>query len=306
MPTSSVRLPVLATVKAAYQDVFADFPATLRALSLMFVLLVVFTEVPLLFLANYVEANMLPQMEQMKQQLEAGVMPPASGMDNKMWVTVGALAIYTLQMIFIFRFMQGWYRQWLLGENKGQVVDLRLGKGEWQLMITSIKAGLVFIPFIFIAMLVLTGAYPTGDTKAPPAYDYRPYLVLVLIGALYVQGRTALAYPITAMADAKHSVRSSWSLTKRQGARIALGNLMLMVPMIVAMIAMFEVLSWFLTLFISKDTTISGGGLFDMSLRLLYKCLAEFCVLIFVAGLSAYHARCYAYLVRTSSSHSVH
>jgi hypothetical protein len=208
-------------------------------------------------------------------------------------------------MIFLFRFTLGWYRQLLLGENKGEVVKLRLGKPEWQLMLTSVKAGFAFMPFVFIAMMILTAAYPDGDVKVAAAFDIWPWLGGLLLCVLYVQARLALAYPICAMGEHTTSVRQSWRLTQRQSLRIAAGNLLIELPFIAAMVGVVYALSWLLALVIHPETLMQNN-IADILVRILFKAIAEFFILLIIAGISAYHARCYAYLVRSSSSSTVH
>jgi hypothetical protein len=210
-------------------------------------------------------------------------------------------------MIFMFRFMQGWYRQWLVGENKGQTIGMRLGRGEWQIMVAGVKAGFVFLPFLFLGTMILASAFPGGDVNVAPVFNFWPYLAVMLAAALYVQARVSLAYPITAMSeDATACVRQSWKLTKNQGARIALGNLLISVPTMAAVWLLFMGLSWIMSLFLPENVPITNGSMLDIGLQFLFKVVAEFCILLFLAALSAYHARCYAYLVRSSSNSTLH
>ncbi|HVY12862.1 MAG TPA: hypothetical protein VHB73_04790 [Alphaproteobacteria bacterium] len=310
----SVRLPVLATVLAAWRDVFADFPATLRALSLIFAVLMVFTEVPLLFISNYVHDVVTPAMAQTEKAdsapAEAAASTPADRLAKispatRAGVLLGALALYTLQMVLVFGFMYAWYHQLLTGENKGKPIRPRFGKNEWRLMWTSVKVGFALLPVLFFAVGVVTAAYPTGDVKAAPAFSPWPPLVILLIIGLYVQARTALAYPATVASENDAPFMESWTLTRKQALPLALGNVLVEVPFFAGMYLLFLAIAWALGLVlpVPEEGKELGGPLL-FAVQLFLKAVGQLSVLLFVALLSAFHARAYAYLVRASSNTS--
>ncbi|MBI3418863.1 MAG: hypothetical protein HY053_01845 [Proteobacteria bacterium] len=306
----AARLPLLATLLAAARDVFGDLPGTLRSFWFIGLLLIVIVEVPMLFLSDYVGKHVLPELKQQVAEASAQVTTPTGAKPGEikpsdeipnlpksvlarnpstMWVVLLGLGLNTVQMLLLFRFMVGWYRRLLVGEGKGKTISLRLAKPEWQLMWTSVKVAFAFLPVALAIFVVITFANPTGDPNALPAFNIWPYLVVIGVVALYLQARLALAYPITCMEGTDAPVRQSWNLTRRQAIRIALGNLLTVIPLMLGIGLLFLGLSWILANLFSVPE--NGEEAVAMAVRLVLKSLSVFSMLFLVAGLSAFHAR---------------
>jgi hypothetical protein len=248
----SSRFPVLATVLAAYRDVFADFPAFLRSVWLILALLIVVVEFPTLLVFEHIRSDILPELQEVKQRLQdaaaqgATVLDPADeekavALTSKLLLpTVGILLINLLWMGLVFRFTYAWYRQLLTGEDKGKLIGFRLAKPEWQLIWTGTKVALALFPLCFLGFGVLMTVSPPPGTAATASIgDAWPYIAVVVAGFLYLQSRMTVAYPATVIGDTEAPVRQSWNLTRRQALWLVSGNLLTVLPALLAGLALF-------------------------------------------------------------------
>ncbi len=315
----SARLPVVSTVVAAYQDVFADLPATLRAMALIAALLVLVVEVPMLFLSDYVTRNLEPAApaasweDALEPEAEKPAMPEdgaPSGADEAVQpseslttraplVVLAAMILSAIQMLILFRFTLAWYRQLLSGEGRGRVIPFRFGKPEIRLVWTSIKVGFVFLPVIFITSAVL--AYAGSPEGGGDVSGLWPLLLAMVAVLLFLQARMALAYPATVMEATEAPVRQSWNLTRRQSLGLILGNLLSILPGIAGLMLVFWGLSWIFSFVLPEPEPGQAAAPILLAGHLVMKITGVFGMLLLVATLSAFHAHAYAYLMRSSS-----
>jgi hypothetical protein len=318
----SSRFPVLATVSAAYRDVFADFPAFLRSVWLILALLIVVVEIPTLLVFEHIRSDILPELQEVKQKLQASVAQGATALDpadqekaeqltsRLLLPTIGILGINLLWMVLLFRFTYAWYRQLLTGEEKGKLIGFRLAKPEWQLIWTGTKVALVLFPLFFMGFGVLITVNPPPGAEATGSVaDVWPYLAVMIAGLLYLQSRMTVAYPATVIGDTDAPVRQSWNLTRRQSLRLIAGNLLAALPALLAGIALFFGLAGILQFVVPMPELEMGqepGRVGVVLAQVVVKIAISAWSLLFFALLSAFHAHAYAYLVRSSSSVSSH
>jgi hypothetical protein len=116
-----------------------------------------------------------------------------------------------------------------------------------------------------------------------------------------------VAYPATVIGDTEAPVRQSWNLTRRQALWLVSGNLLTVLPALLAGLALFMGLAGILQFIVPMPEMGQETGQTGVLLaQIVVKIAISVWSLLFFALLSAFHAHAYAYLVRSSSSVSSH
>jgi hypothetical protein len=314
------RFPVLPMVAAAYRDVLSDVPGFLRSITLILGLLIVVVELPSLLIFNHIQTNITPELSAVKDRLQKAVAEGATSLNMKdqarldeltsqlLAPTIGMLVTNLLWFVLFFRFIYEWYRRLLTGEDKGKLIGFRIARPEWQLIWTATKVAFVLFPFSIIAFgLIISVQPPSGMPPSATWGEILPWLVVCGIGLLYLQARMTVAYPATVIEDPHPPVRQSWNLTKWQSLNLIAGNLLTALPVFLGGVALFMGLAFLLQLVIPMpEGGPQPGDLGILFAQFVGKAFVSAWSLLLFGLLSAFHAHAYAYLVRSSSSVSVH
>src|SRR5262249_21935508 len=115
-----------------------------------------------------------------------------------------------------------------------------------------------------------------------------------------LQARVALSYPASVMGETAAPVRQSWNLTRGQVVPLVLGNILALIPAMAALSLLAYGIAWILSVIFSSPAL--NKEVFAVPLNLVLRMVGLFSAMILMGLLSAFHARSYAYLVRSSSS----
>lgn len=334
-----VTLPVLATVKAAYGDVFGNFAAFLKIVWVIWLALLIAVELPALLLGEQVRKELAVQQaqigdaakkenvvappaqepagESMESDKKAGETTQAAGEAPAMPVPrtrlsldllVASMILNLVQVALIFCFSVAWYRQLLLHEEKGRLIGLRFGKREWNFGWTSVKAGFALAPLSFILFGVVMANAPGAEVTADIRQQNLVIMVVCLITMLYVQARLSLAYALTVMGENKAPIARSWELSRGQSLRLMAGNLLTVAPISAAVMGFVYALSWGITQMLGAPAVPGAleqapdpNSPIMLAFSIFMKAVGALFTLLVVATLSAFQARSYAYLLRASA-----
>lgn len=315
--TKPLSLPILATLKAAYGDVFAKPTSFMKVMWLILLMMVLFVDLPMMVTQREAYLSMHPDkrveitqkseptkidLPATEQSTSEAVRPsPPEGNSLKMEYVLVMLAISLLQLVLLFSFSVAWYRQLLFGDNKGKTITFRFGKMEYQFGVTAMKNGLVMAPIMLIMMSYYIASIP-GFADGDPI-DVADYWWLFVTGAMammFLVARLSMSYPLTMMGQFDAPVKQSWNLTKGQSLQIGLGFFTMVVPASIAMIVVVVGASYLINAG-AQPTDEELNRNLDISFveHLIYRAIGS-AYMLYVFGLvSAFYARAYAFLVRS-------
>jgi hypothetical protein len=294
--------PVFTTVRAAYADVFGNFPAFLRGIWLIWLLLFVLVDVPNHFVTQDAGVMMktlaknLPENTQLKP--EEVMMSGHPVLKLPYIVLMGAFSC--LQMMLVICFTVAWYVQLLRGENKGKTLTPRLGKREWNYAWTSLKVGFVLFPAFVILGGLLTAFLPQSGEGGPTVETYMCMVVAGLL-ALYLQARLSMSFPLTVLDHIQEPLKQSWDMTKKNSLPVMAGLISVFIPILLLMVTVILLLSVGAEALFAPGHVSAGEEemVFPAPIVLGLKAVGSLFTLLIFGVLSAFQARAYAYFLRT-------
>jgi hypothetical protein len=180
-----------------------------------------------------------------------------------------------------------------LGAPKDKIILFRFGKMELDYSWTSVKTAFVLLPLLLIAVaLAFSLIMPQpGETSGPETYAF---IAIGVLASLYLQARLSIAYPLTVMGDAE-PVKKSWKLTGRYGVQLAIGQVLIVVPMMVVMLGFVFAASALIEHF--RPDALDTHRELPLFAALLLKAIGSLFTLSVFAALVAFQARAYGFLV---------
>jgi hypothetical protein len=337
-------LPLMATVKAAYKDVFGNLKAFLGVIWLILLMMVLFVEIPTLIVTQEIYKSMHPEIQAGGTADGAAAkitVPPTEssenqsvpsektdakenlGEENIQNVTMDQaerikpehlmiiMALNIFQMAMIFSFSVAWYRQLLLNDKKDKTVMFHFGKDEWNFALTAMKSGFVLAPVVLVMMSYFMASIPAFAGGETISLNDNWWLFAgggILM--LYLMARLSMGYPLTVMGQHEEPIKQSWLMTKQHAGRILLGSVMMSVPVLCLAMGIVIGLSLLLDGAIQNSLAQNipaeaGQHQIEISFaeHILFKTIGA-TFLLFLFGLaSAFYARIYAFLVRSSQVH---
>lgn len=335
-PKSSIPLPVLTTIKAAYGDVFGKLSAFLNVIWLILLMMVLFVEIPTLIVTQEIFSTLHPDAASAKP-LEAKIdlpdteknalekkQPPAETdpstpasiprdestqsitMEEAQRVrpehVLMIMALNLLQMAMIFSFSVAWYRQLLMDDRKGKTILFNYGKPEWNFTLTSMKSGFVLAPVVLVIVSYIMASIPGfSGPEAIPLQESWPVFLGGGILMLYLLARLSMGYPLTIMGHIAEPIRQSWLMTKYQAGRILIGSLIMALPVLLVSLLIVVGISILIT---STGNVFSGENVpastqISFAEHVIFKTVGSAFILFLFALVSAFYARVYAFLVRS-------
>ncbi|NDE91069.1 MAG: hypothetical protein EB059_08050 [Alphaproteobacteria bacterium] len=305
--SSILPLPVIATVKAAYRDVFGDLKAFAGVMWLTLLMMVVFVELPTLMVTQaiskfihpekYVEAgvdtNISAEHELPKTDAEVDAVTVDDARHVPPEYVFMLMGLNLLATAILFSFSFAWYRQLLVGEKKGKMIVFHFGKAEWRFAITALKCGFAVAPFMLVMVSFAMASLPEFAGGAPQSLgESMPVFLICGVLMLAIMARVSMSYPLTVMHITDAPIKQSWVMTRQQTLRIVAGIITMVVPLF----------SGSLLVVIGINYLLNGGkGAPTFAEHLLYKTLGSLFLLVACALISAFTARAYAFLVRSQS-----
>lgn len=325
MNTMPASIPIRATVRDAYRDVFSDFKGFFKTTWLIWLLLLLCVEVPMGFLTEQMRSELgsdgavtdtravleesgLVEKPQEKPSVAQGGAPVQAQAEKprktiSLKTAAMVMVVDIIQVLLLFSFVVAWYRALLLHEKRGSIIAPRLGRNEWHYAWTNMKAGFVLAPFFIFIFLGIAGmAMNAGPEVTISGVDIA-VLGLGLVALFYLQARLALAYPATAVGEHITPLKHAWDLSRGLGWRILGGNLLVVLPLMSGLLLFAALLSklvdWLAPL---PDPSLAQAQQAVPALvtygQVLMKIISNYFILVFFGVLSAFHARIYATLMR--------
>lgn len=302
--TTSKKLPVMETVRAALKDVFGDLRGFLRIIWMLWLGLAIAAAVPQLMIGKEERAQ-LHQVMAAIQKLQSGIgksetAVDASNLDEssvkqmlekaKTGPAVGLAGFLDMlvEVVLILRFQVEWYRQLLLGEKRGAPIRPGFGKAEWDLGMTMTKFSLVLFPIFLIALIVVffeTLNQNWGTTAILT-------MVAAAVAATVLSVRFSLAYPLTVLGHGEESLKQSWDMSRGQVLPLLLGVCMVSVPLMIGAWAVEFILSW--VLLPGDDVEIYGSVAW---VEVVIRSLSAGAKLFVTGVIIAFYARVYAWIL---------
>lgn len=155
-------------------------------------------------------------------------------------------------------------------------------------------------------MLVLMSYYMAsipGFSEGEPINlaEYWPLFAGGCAVMLYLGSRLSMSYPLTMMGQFDAPIKQSWIMTRAQAGRIALGFMLLVLP--VSIVTMIVVLAVSYGMNMGTQALPESGTVSDFDIgfaeHLIYKTIGSTYMLFAFALVSAFYARAYAFLVRS-------
>lgn len=135
--------------------------------------------------------------------------PPSVGM-------VGASVALIIQMAFLATFMVAWHRWDLLGERMQPRTAFAIDRRVLRFLAVLVAT------FVATAAPLLVAVMWLGDSVASISDDdliaavwwLTPVIGAIIVAAVYVIGRLALAFPMMAVTATRGALRRSWQMTR--------------------------------------------------------------------------------------------
>ena len=325
--TQQLSLPILATVKMAYGDVFGKPITFFKVIWLVLLVMVLFIDLPMLITQREAYFSMHPDKrveavesagatkidlpatekqtpntkptDKSKQDV---IMEEASGM--KLEYALVMIGISVLQLVLLFSYSVAWYRQLLFGDKKDKTIIFQFGKMEYNFALTAMKSGLVLAPLVFLMMSYYMASLP-GFSDGEPINLAEYWWLFVGGGVLliFLVARVSMSYPLTMMGQFDEPIKQSWKMTKHQPLPIALGFFCMVIPASIAMIVIVVGANYLMNVAGQiPEENISRTLDITFAEHLIYRAIGSVYMLYVFALVSAFYARSYAFLVRSQQA----
>ncbi|MBY0428975.1 MAG: hypothetical protein K2Q32_07125 [Alphaproteobacteria bacterium] len=323
--TQPLSLPIIATVKAAYGDVFAKPMAFIKVMWLVLLMMILFVDLPMMVTQREAYLSMHPDKraeqtekigpakidvpdtekqatEKPTEATDKALSTEASSLKPE--YALAMLGISLLQLVLLFSYSVAWYRQLLFGDKKDKTIMFRFGKMEYQFAVTAMKNGLVLAPIMLVMMSYYMSSIPGfSDGEPINIIDYWWLFLAGIILVLYLVARLSMSYPLTMMGQFDEPIKQSWNLTNGQSLQIALGFINMVVPASIALIVIVVGASYLMN-FGAQPTDEELNRNLDLAFaeHLVYRVIGATYMLYVFALVTAFYARSYAFLVRSQQS----
>lgn len=306
------KFPLLATAVTAYRDVFGNPANTMRMITFSWMLMFLLIDIPTHFIGKEitaaVEAQKATQASNPKPELPPDMPPEVAAKAAEIMANfpqeppriktehiIASFALNLLQVMIIFSFAVALYRKFLRGDAREKPIFFRFGKQEWDYSWTSVKAGFAVLPvLLLVAGLAFSLIVPQGEVQNLETY------VLIAVGVaigLYLQARLSIAYPLTVMGETQAPVRKSWKMTGKYGVQLAIGQVLIVVPMTLLLLGLVFTASALVEHFFAD--ALNPKHEFPLAATLLLKAIGSLFTLSVFAVLAAFQARAYRFLVKS-------
>ncbi len=329
--TQSLPLPVLATVKAAYGDVFGNLKGFLGSIWLILLMMVLFVEIPTLIMTQQIYKSIHPEAHTTLDDMTGKIDVPSpeksleekstaekvAASENSRPVTIEEarqvkpehlaiiLALSLFQMAMIFSFSVAWYRQLLLGEKKDKTIVFSYGKPEWHFTLTAMKSGFALAPIVLVFTSFFMASIPefSGGEAVSLEDNWAVFLGCGLL-MMFVIARLSMSYPLTVMGQTTEPFKQSWVMTAKHVWRIMLGNILLALPTVVVALGIVIGVSLLIS---SAQQGIAGdvaqqGNRLGFAEHVLFKAIGAAFILFLFGLMSAFYARVYAFMIRSQQA----
>lgn len=315
---TTLSFPLLATVRASFRDVFGDIKGFFKISWLMWLMIILLVELPMSFLADDIHKNAdtAQSMADFRAQMQGGAetgqaeidqgvtstdqaVPGAAGSKSRVtpMQLMMVMGLNLVQILLLMRFILAWVRALVLHEQRGELIRPIVGKREFYLLWTSMKASAIMMPltiFSFYPIAMLMMGMPLSQFDILIAAGF-------LVGLVYLQARFSLSYVLSSIGENEEPVRQSWLLTKGQALRIIGGNFLVMLPLFLVI----TLVTFVLSIAVAGLVTSSGDAETAVVqvpywLRAIYKGIGTAFLLVVTGVITAFYARVYATLVRQS------
>jgi hypothetical protein len=215
------------------------------------------------------------------------------------------MALNLIQIAIVVSFLVAWYRQLLFAENKGKTITPHFGKNEWDYTKTVMKSSFVLFPVMMVLMGYGVASIP-GFSDGKPEDISQTWPVFVICGGalLYLLASLSMSSPITIMGHTATPIKDSWKMTTSHIVPLILGNLCVFIPAMIVAMVLISGASWLLHLSVQSvpGAMVDDAAQDPFMITLCIKAMGSFFTLVLFALLAAFHARVYAFLVRSKQA----